>query len=89
MNRPHRTGDSTCHPAGPTTPDGEPLAGWWWRVLAFVIDSFIVSVVTGFASIPGYIQVQREVFPVLERFVEEAERTPRTRQTWWASTPTT
>jgi hypothetical protein len=25
-------------PTGPTTPDGEPLAGWWWRVLAYVID---------------------------------------------------
>ncbi len=63
-------------PAGPTTPDGEPLAGWWWRVLSFVIDSVIVSFVAGFVSIPGYIQVQREVQPVFERFLEEVERNP-------------
>jgi uncharacterized RDD family membrane protein YckC len=24
-----------------TTPDGVPLAGWWWRVLARVLDGFI------------------------------------------------
>jgi uncharacterized RDD family membrane protein YckC len=62
--------------AGPTTPDGEPLAGWWWRVLASVIDNVIVSVVAGFASIPGYIQMQRDLQPVVERFVEQAERNP-------------
>jgi len=31
--------------AGPTTADGVPLAGWWWRVLAFVIDFIALSVV--------------------------------------------
>ncbi|MGH3456634.1 RDD family protein [Aeromicrobium sp.] len=63
-------------PTGPTTPDGEPLAGWWWRVLAFVIDSFITGFVAGFASLPGYIQIQRDLTPVIERFVEEVERNP-------------
>jgi uncharacterized RDD family membrane protein YckC len=28
-----------------TTPDGQPLAGWWIRVAAFLIDTVIVSVV--------------------------------------------
>jgi len=27
----------------PSTPDGVPLAGWWWRVLALVIDWMIVD----------------------------------------------
>ena len=63
-------------PAGPTTPDGESLAGWWWRALAYVIDSVIVGFVAGFASLPGYLQVQRDVMPVLERFAEEIERNP-------------
>jgi len=61
---------------GPTTPDGEPLAGWWTRVLAFMIDNIIVSFVAGLASIPGYIQVQREVLPVVDRFVDQVEQNP-------------
>jgi uncharacterized RDD family membrane protein YckC len=28
-------------PTPSTTPDGVPLAGWWWRVLARVLDGFI------------------------------------------------
>jgi uncharacterized RDD family membrane protein YckC len=63
-------------PAEPSTPDGEPLAGWWWRGLGYVIDSVIVSFAAGIASIPGYIQVQREIQPVLERFAEEVEQDP-------------
>ena len=31
----------------PTTPDGVPLAGWWWRVLAHLIDGMIVATVSG------------------------------------------
>jgi uncharacterized RDD family membrane protein YckC len=34
-------------PERPTTPDGVPLSGWWWRVLAAVLDGFI--------SIPLYL----------------------------------
>jgi uncharacterized RDD family membrane protein YckC len=36
----------------PTTPDGVPLAGWWWRVLALVIDWFIVSAVVLVVALP-------------------------------------
>jgi len=38
---------------GPRTADGVPLAGWWWRVLASIIDSLAVSIVA-FAFIPLY-----------------------------------
>lgn len=31
---------------GPATPDGQPLAGWWKRVLARIIDAIIVFFVT-------------------------------------------
>jgi uncharacterized RDD family membrane protein YckC len=31
----------------PTTPDGEPLSGWWARVGAYVIDWFIRGIITG------------------------------------------
>lgn len=30
-------------PQPPTTPDGQPLSGWWRRVLAQVIDSLVLS----------------------------------------------
>jgi uncharacterized RDD family membrane protein YckC len=30
----------------PTTADGVPLAGWWWRALAVVIDAMIVGLIT-------------------------------------------
>lgn len=69
-------GSAQTMPAGPKTPDGEPLAGWWWRVLAYMIDSFIVSFVVSFASVPGYVQIQRDLQPVLEDFVVEAEQNP-------------
>jgi len=39
--------------AGPTTADGVPLAGWWWRVLAAILDSMILGVV-GMAFMPIY-----------------------------------
>ena len=35
-------------PAGPTTPDGVPLAQWWQRLLAALIDGVVLTVV-GFA----------------------------------------
>ena len=31
----------------PTTPDGQPLAGYWQRVGAFVIDAIITGILTG------------------------------------------
>lgn len=63
-------------PMGPTTPDGEPLAGWWWRVLAYLIDGTIIGFLSGIASIPALIQVQRDLLPVIERLGEEIERNP-------------
>jgi uncharacterized RDD family membrane protein YckC len=32
---------------GPKTADGVPLAGWWWRVLASIIDSLLIGIVFG------------------------------------------
>ena len=45
----------------PTTPDGEPLAGWWWRVLAALIDGVLLSVVAGLVTLPAQLAVQREL----------------------------
>lgn len=40
-------------PAGPaTTPDGVPLAGWWQRVGAYVIDAVLLGIVSAIVSLP-------------------------------------
>lgn len=35
-----------------TTPDGVRLAGWWQRVLAYLLDAVIVGVVAGIIALP-------------------------------------
>jgi uncharacterized RDD family membrane protein YckC len=60
------------------TPDGEPLAGWWWRVLAYVIDSVIIGVAASVASFPAQMQVQRDFQPVVDRFDRAIEQNPDT-----------
>ncbi len=35
-----------------TTPDGVPLAGWWWRVLALVIDTIIIGIIGALIAFP-------------------------------------
>lgn len=44
-------------PAVATTPDGHVLAGWWWRVLATIIDSLLISLAGVLVMLPGYIRV--------------------------------
>jgi uncharacterized RDD family membrane protein YckC len=36
----------------PSTPDGQPLAGWWSRVFATIIDGFLLLPITLLASFP-------------------------------------
>ena len=74
---------ASARPTGPTTPDGEPLAGWWWRVLAYVIDSIIISVVASIVSIPAQIQIQRDFMPVMERFDRAIEQNPEAPPDFW------
>ena len=66
----------SARPMGPTTPEGEPLAGWWWRVLAYLIDTIIISVVSNIVSIPAQIQMQRDLMSVMERFNRAMEQNP-------------
>ena len=44
-----------------TTTDGVRLAGWWWRVLAGMVDSVIVSILAAVVSLPL-------LLPVIDRF---------------------
>ena len=57
-----------------TTPDGVPLAGWWQRVLAFVIDSIVIGIVAAIVSIPWL----REVYDSYRVWIDEAFRTADT-----------
>ena len=36
------------------TADGVPVAGWWWRALAIIIDGFIVGTVASLLAFPIY-----------------------------------
>ncbi|MCL2544150.1 MAG: RDD family protein [Microbacteriaceae bacterium] len=42
----------------PTTPDGQVLSGWWWRVLAQMIDGVIMAVPSFVVTIPIQIHQQ-------------------------------
>jgi uncharacterized RDD family membrane protein YckC len=68
---PNRYGQSRVLAPGEkaaTTADGVPLAGWWWRVLAVLIDSFIVSVV---AAVPSF-GIYRRLFATFAAFFRES-----------------
>lgn len=54
------TGPPAARPV-PTTPDGEPLSGWWWRVLAYLMDSIVVGIVANVISIPAQVDMQRDL----------------------------
>lgn len=43
--------------SGPCTADGVPLAGWWSRVGAMIIDSLLISLVALIAAIPLWPQL--------------------------------
>lgn len=45
-------GTPYAQPGGRTTPDGVPLSGWWWRVLALIIDSLILGTITMIVALP-------------------------------------
>jgi uncharacterized RDD family membrane protein YckC len=57
---------SPAYPAQPyaalpaTTPDGQPLAGWWQRVLAMIIDWLITLPVAVLVGLPFIIPMARE-----------------------------
>lgn len=45
----------------PTTPDGVPLAGWWHRVGATLIDQVFTSIVSLVVAIPAEVSLQRRM----------------------------
>ena len=59
---------------GPTTADGQPLAGWWWRVLAYLVDTVVVAVVGYLLTLPVQLEVQRQMAAYQERMLGSMER---------------
>ena len=53
-----------------TTPDGVPLAGWWARVLALILDGIIVGIVGGIVALPWI----RDVWHVYADWFDDALR---------------
>jgi uncharacterized RDD family membrane protein YckC len=52
----------------PSTPDGQPLAGWWHRVAAYLIDSIAVGIAGSLLTIPAEIGAQSKMQRVLDRY---------------------
>ena len=62
-------------PVGPpTTPDGVPLAGWWHRVGAYVLDAIMLTLIVGVLAFPFF----RDLFSAFGDFLDETMRPPRT-----------
>ncbi|HEU4547745.1 MAG TPA: RDD family protein, partial [Microlunatus sp.] len=58
----------------PTTADGVPLAGWWWRALAIVIDAVIVGVASSLLLLPIYLRLASTLGDYFRATVEAAQR---------------
>jgi len=58
----------------PTTEDGVPLAGWWWRALAIVIDAVIVGVSTSLLLLPIYLRLASTLGDYFRATVEAAQQ---------------
>ncbi len=54
-----------------TTPDGVPLAGWWQRVLALVIDSVLIGIVGAIIALPWL----RDAWDIYADWIDDALRT--------------
>ena len=59
---------------GPTTEDGQPLADFWMRVLAYICDTVIIGIAAGLFSLPAQISAQVEIMDLQERMNRRIER---------------
>ncbi|MDH2416041.1 RDD family protein [Nocardioides sp. CER19] len=61
---------------GPTTPDGEPLAGWWRRALAYLLDGVVVGIAGNLVSLPAQADLQRDVRDLSEEMQRRLDANP-------------
>jgi uncharacterized RDD family membrane protein YckC len=57
----------------PATADGVPLAGWWWRVLAMVIDIVLLSTVVTILAAPVWLPIYEAFAAYFQAVVEAAQ----------------
>ena len=55
------------------TADGVPLAGWWWRALAVVIDTLLVGLIAGVIASPIYLRLFRSISAVFAEAMRAAQ----------------
>ncbi len=55
------------------TADGVPLSGWWWRVLAMLIDGLIVGIIAALLSSPIYVRLFARFAEYFNEIVAAAE----------------
>lgn len=60
-------------PSGPTTTDGVPLAGWWWRFLAVVLDGIFLSILTILPTLPFVLRMVAILRDLFRAVVEAAQ----------------
>jgi uncharacterized RDD family membrane protein YckC len=60
-------GYGEAYATGPTTPDGQPLAGWWIRLLARIIDGILFGIVV---SIVGFQLVAPDLMQDFQSYVD-------------------
>lgn len=56
------------------TEDGVPLAGWWWRALAIMLDGLIVGVVTSLLALPIYLRLAGTLGAYFQTAMAAAQR---------------
>ncbi|SDU82144.1 Protein of unknown function [Microlunatus sagamiharensis] len=66
-----------------TTADGVPLAGWWWRALAGLMDALLVGTVSFLLTLPFY----REIVTAVSAYWGEAYRAAQAGSTTPPPTP--
>ena len=64
---------STSTGRATTTPDGAPLAGWWHRVGAYLIDMVIVGIVVGLVAFPWAQDIGRIYLDYVDEVMRDAE----------------
>jgi uncharacterized RDD family membrane protein YckC len=52
------------------TADGVPLASWWWRALAVILDSVIMSFIAAIPGIPIYAKLFRALAEMLRQTMQ-------------------
>jgi uncharacterized RDD family membrane protein YckC len=60
-------------PAGASTADGVPLAGWWWRFLAAIVDLIIVSIIGTICAIPVIMRIMPRIAALYQETLAAVE----------------